>query len=140
MKSLKLQYSQEWNIWYNMKYRCGKHKNYLDVTVCEDWQDFAQFLADMGPRPSAEHSIDRIDPYGNYEPKNCRWATQSTQRRNQRHNQDNETNGYWYWLDVARQNGISTDTFRARVGKMGLDWEYAATVKRVPGSGRPKTN
>lgn len=66
MKTLRTQFPEEWHIWYGMKYRCGKDKGYLDVTVCEAWQDFEQFMADMGPRPSLDYSLDRIDPYGNY--------------------------------------------------------------------------
>lgn len=54
------------------------------IVVCERWRDFAAFLADMGPRPSPSHTIDRINPDGNYEPGNCRWATWAEQRRTQR--------------------------------------------------------
>jgi hypothetical protein len=49
------------------------------ITVCERWQDFENFLADMGERPSLDHSIDRRDPAGNYEPGNCRWLTRAEQ-------------------------------------------------------------
>lgn len=55
------------------------------ITVCSEWrQDFRRFLADMGERPSPEMTLDRIDPNGNYEPGNVRWADRSTQRLNQR--------------------------------------------------------
>lgn len=52
------------------------------ITVCEHWMEFANFLADMGERPSPRHSIDRKDNDGNYEPDNCRWATPKEQRNN----------------------------------------------------------
>jgi hypothetical protein len=67
----------------NPKLRSFKHYGGRGITVCVRWADFSAFLVDMGERP-ANTSIDRIDVNGNYEPDNCRWATASTQRRNQR--------------------------------------------------------
>ena len=81
----------EYGIFHGMHARCSnpavKHYKYYGgrgIVVCERWHNLHYFLADMGPRPSSEHSIDRIDVDGNYDPSNCRWATASTQRHNQR--------------------------------------------------------
>ena len=55
------------------------------ITVCDRWRDsFPAFFADMGAKPSPNHSIDRIDVNGNYEPGNCRWATSKQQSANRR--------------------------------------------------------
>ncbi len=53
------------------------------ITVCERWLKFSNFLEDMGEKPEG-HSIDRIDPNGNYEPSNCRWIPINEQGRTTR--------------------------------------------------------
>jgi hypothetical protein len=82
--------SPTYNSWMNMLRRCTNpnHPRYADwggrgITVCERWQDFALFLADMGEKPSGT-TLERMDNNGNYEPGNCTWATPAQQGRNTR--------------------------------------------------------
>lgn len=84
--------------WCNMKARChaSKCKAYYlygarGIKVCQRWRvgengehPFVCFITDMGPKPTAKHSIDRINNDGDYEPSNCRWATPTQQVNNRR--------------------------------------------------------
>jgi len=70
---------------YNRKHVGWKYYGERGIAVCDRWMNsFENFLADMGPRPGPEFSIDRINNSGNYEPGNCRWATKTEQVKNQR--------------------------------------------------------
>lgn len=81
----------EYRIWLGMGTRCNNPKDHMyvyygarGIAICERWQKFENFYADVGSRPSPSHSIDRIDNDGNYEPGNVRWATKSQQALNRR--------------------------------------------------------
>lgn len=84
----------EFRSWMGMRARCYNpksigYKNYggRGIAVCEAWRnDFRTFLADVGPKPSPRHSLDRIDNDGNYEPGNCKWSTPKEQVHNRRWN------------------------------------------------------
>lgn len=82
----------EHRAWVEMKRRCSDssrpgYHNYggRGIKVAAQWlNDFSQFLADMGTKPSPEYSLDKIDNDKDYGPDNCRWANKITQARNQR--------------------------------------------------------
>ena len=92
--------SREYISWVSILHRCtySKHHSWKDyggrgIKVCDRWfNSFENFLADMGPRPPGT-TIDRIDNDGGYEPDNCRWATASEQRANQRKSAVGKTEG-----------------------------------------------
>jgi len=89
----------EYTAWINMLSRCYNRnkkdfKNYggRGIEVCDRWKQFENFYADMGDRPE-NTSLDRIAVNGNYEPSNCRWATNLQQARNTRSNRLIEFDG-----------------------------------------------
>lgn len=83
----------EYKAWHSFMRRCflNDHPQFHDyggrgITVCERWKTVENFYSDMGPRPSSNSTLDRIDNEGNYCPENCRWTDMKVQGRNRRTN------------------------------------------------------
>lgn len=131
--------TKERRAWWRMKYRCYKptHHKYpiyggRGITVCDRWLcSFQHFLADVGPAPSPQHSIDRIDNNGNYEPGNVRWATRVEQGRNQRRNVlltvDGITKTFTEW---AMDSPLRPSGVRRRLER-GMDAKSALFTPRL---------
>lgn len=115
--------SPEYGAWRSMIDRCtnpdnDKFKNYggRGIEVCERWKEFDNFLSDMEPRPSPQHSLDRTNNDGNYEPDNCRWATKKEQSNNRRNTIVVSRNGQQEPLGEAATNlGVNYYTLWSRL-------------------------
>lgn len=128
--------SPEYTSWASMRSRCNNPHNKRfaiyggrGIMVCERWdKDFVAFLADMGERPTPNHSLDRIDVNGNYEPENCRWATRLEQAHNMRKNVVLSAFGRTMVLAAwAKESGVPNTTLWRRV-KQGFSPEDAMTL------------
>jgi hypothetical protein len=125
-------------IWLNMRQRCTNPKNvgYMNyggrgIKICDRWlgeDGLKNFNLDMGARPSRQHSIDRIDNNGNYEPSNCRWATNTEQLRNRRNNRWLTYNGKTMlltdWASLFRISSGALTTAISRRGSFELTAEF----------------
>lgn len=125
--------SPEYAAWAGIKQRCLNKKNRFyknyggrGITVCARWlNSFDNFCADMGPRPSPKHSIERVNNDLGYSPENCKWATKFEQTRNTRRNVILEYNGESKCLtDWALSVGIKDATLDCRI-KRGESLPYA---------------
>lgn len=141
-----------YGIWTGMRHRCSSthastYPNYAgrDIRVCPEWdRSFSAFRnyceEHLGPRPE-DHSIDRIDNNGDYEPGNVRWATASEQARNTRANVEltigGETKLLVEWAEEhgLDANGVARLRSRIRAGVAPL---IALTAAVLPGGGRPR--
>lgn len=132
--------SPEYRAWVHMKTRCynvNASNYYLyggrGIKVCDRWfNSFENFFADMGMRPSAEHSLDRYpNVNGDYELSNCRWATKIEQARNKRNNRIINYNGkmipIWELSDIV---GSNDGVIRNRINR-GQCVDINASVKMV---------
>jgi hypothetical protein len=127
--------SAEYRTWVKMHGRCRhktdkRYEQYggRGIRVCERWATYEAFLADVGRRPSAKHSLDRINVNGHYEPGNVRWATQIEQQRNRTNNRHITFRGRTQTLSAWVEE---LELVRTRVWarlSMGWDVERAFTA------------
>lgn len=111
------------SIWHGMKSRCErpadpKFPRYgaRGIKVCERWQTFANFYADVGDRPSSQHTLERKDNNGDYEPSNVVWALPVQQANNRRTSMHVEIGGRTQTLaQWCREHGVSVGRTWARM-------------------------
>lgn len=129
--------SKEYKAWSELRARTTNpnnrgYKNYggRGIKVCDRWNDsFNAFFEDVGPAPSPDHSIDRINNNGNYEPGNCRWADAKTQARNTRRaiilTHEGKTMTATEWAEAT---GIPYGALRIRIKVLNWDTAKALTT------------
>lgn len=134
----------EFLAWQHMKQRCYNPTNRYyhcyggrGISMCRRWLDsFALFLQDVGHRPSLNHSIDRIDNNGNYEPGNVHWSTAKEQSRNTRRTKlitfNGETMCLVAWAERLgfRKNGIHN--------RLSRGWTVEEALTLPPSVRRPR--
>jgi hypothetical protein len=114
---------KEYSAWAAMRQRCSnpnspgwEHYGGRGISVSPVWDKFQKFLEDVGPAPSRQHSLDRVDVDGNYEPGNVRWATSREQALNRRCTQMLTFRGECKPLSVwADERGIPRGTLQWRI-------------------------
>ncbi|BAW18975.1 hypothetical protein [Ralstonia phage RP12] len=130
--------STEYCIWSGIKKRCynknsRKYKDYggRGITMCDEWREsFEAFYADMGPRPSLGHSIDRKNNDEGYSKENCRWATAEEQQNNKRSNLLHELDGILKTLTQwCRELEMNYHTIYQRIYVQGMSFEEAIVTK-----------
>lgn len=122
--------SPEYYTWNAMWSRCTNpsQESYplyggRGITVCDRWRKFDKFLEDIGLRPSNSHSLDRIDPDGDYCPGNVKWSTAAEQASNRRYCIRLTCNGQTLTIAAwAKRLGCSWGILKLRY-KAGWDQE-----------------
>lgn len=126
--------------WVSMISRCSdpKNANYKNyggrgITVCKEWRDnFWVFVKDIGDPPTEQHSLDRINNDGNYEPNNVRWATQKQQRNNTRKVRWLTLNGVTKNISTwGAEINICPSQIRRRIEKKRWSVERALTTSKI---------
>lgn len=124
--------SPEFQTWVNMKSRClnpaqtgYEYYGERGIKICDRWlHSFENFFADMGPKPSPKHTIERKDTNGDYEPTNCIWATYTEQNRNRRVTVKIEGVPV---TAIAEKMGVNAATLRSRRDR---GWNDSDTITR----------
>lgn len=133
--------SPTYKAWKHLRERCTNpaDKSYFrygnrGISFCKRWLKFENFLEDMGDRPTAQHSVGRIDNDGDYEPSNCRWETPVEQARNTRSNHLLTFQGKTFCIaEWAEYTGFSGNLILSRI-RRGWSVEQALTlpIKKKP--------
>lgn len=127
-----------YRIWSGIKARCTNpkdqhHTNYYDkgVSMCDEWLNNSKLFIEWSLNNGYEDdlTIDRIDPFGNYDPSNCRWITNKEQQRNKRNTIRYNVDGEMLTLaEIAERYNIKVSTLEARVTRYGYTIEEALNV------------
>lgn len=135
----------EYHVWEAMIGRCTnpRHQSFVyygarGISVCQRWMEYANFISDMGRRPTPKHTLDRIDNNNGYEPSNCRWALWKEQLRNTRRNRMIAFRGKTQCLSAwAEEVGLSASVIRKRIDS---NWplEEAMCAKAGCVKGQPR--
>jgi hypothetical protein len=126
----------EYKAWQHMKERCSNQNNKRygryggrGLTYPVEWGSFEAFFADMGPRPTKKHSLERVNNDLGYSKENCIWADRHTQDNNTSRcihvTAFGETKTVAQW---AKQHGLHHETLRSRLVRYGWDAERAITT------------
>lgn len=123
----------DYTVWSKMKSRClnpklkdYKHYGGRGIKVCERWNSFENFIADMGWRPSKGFSIERDDVNGDYCPENCRWIPVRKQNRNTRKTIMIDYKGEVYCLtELCLKLNVDYYMMRHRITDLKMDFEDA---------------
>jgi hypothetical protein len=140
-----MRHTRIYNIWRSMRQRCSNpncinYHNYggKGITVCDEWNDSFELFYEWAKKSGYKDglTLDRKDADGNYEPSNCRWATQKEQQNNRTNNRliefQGETHTLGEWSTIT---GIKLATIWNRL-KCGWSVEDALTRKPIVGTNR----
>lgn len=130
-KSIQSFYKSEHASWISAKRRCHSRTDpsfhyygEKGIQMSEEWRnDFAQFVFDMGPKPSSKHTLDRIDNNKGYYQSNCKWSTRKEQNRNKKNTIQVTIDG------ITKPLGKWCEEYNIPYGKASLRLKYGWSPK-----------